>query len=421
MSLADALDRLEISPRKREILTLNHTYLMPNRVEAWAGAGVPLVIGRREGYRFWDVDGHELQDLHINGGTYNLGHRNPEMVRALMEAAETLDVGNHHFPSEARGRLAEALARRTPGDLHYSVLAPSGGEANDVAIKSARRATGRRKIVSLEAGYHGASGLSGAAGNDTEAAWFHSDYPDEFIKVPFGDLGAIEKALSGRQVAAVLIEPIPATFGFPVPDDDYLPGVRALCDRYETLLIADEVQTGLGRSGHLWAVEGFGVEPDLLISGKGLGGGLYPVGVVVMTREVGAWLAERGWGYVSTFGGSEIGCVVALRGLELSASEKTARNVAEMSEHLARGLADLRSRHPFLCDVRQKGLIVGLGFDDPNGGMKMAAALYPLGLWAMFAGFDRRYLQFKPGLLVDRAFLDEALEKLDTALQRVAG
>ncbi len=421
MSLAETLDRLEISPRKREILALNHTYLMPNRVETWAAAGVPLVIGRREGYRFWDLDGHELQDFHINGGTYNLGHRHPAMVEALVEATATLDVGNHHFPSEARGRLAQRLAELTPGDLHYSVLAPSGGEANDVAIKSARRATGRRKIVSLEAGYHGASGLSGAAGNDTEAAWFHSAYPEEFIKVPFGDLDAIDKALSGREVAAVLIEPIPATFGFPIPEPDYLPGVRALCDRYETLLIADEVQTGLGRTGELWAVEAFGIQPDMLISGKGLGGGLYPIGVVVMTRQVGAWLAERGWGYVSTFGGSEIGCSVALRSLELCASPETARNVGAMSAHLATGLADLRSRHPFLCDVRQKGLVTGLGFDDPNGGLRMAATLYPLGLWAMLAGFDRSYLQFKPGLLVDRAFLDEAFEKLDTALRRVAG
>jgi acetylornithine/succinyldiaminopimelate/putrescine aminotransferase len=171
----------------------------------------------------------------------------------------------------------------------------------------------------------------------------------------------------------------------------------------------------------LWASEAFGVEPDILITGKGLAGGLYPVGAVVMTRRVGEWLGERGWGYVSTFGGSEIGCVLALRGLELSSSPETARNVAEMSSHLAEGLADIRSRHPFLCDIRQKGLIAGLGFDDPNGGMMMSAALYQTGLWAMFAGFDRRYLQWKPGLLVDRDFLDEGFEKLETAIERVAG
>jgi putrescine aminotransferase len=421
MSLEESLERLGVSPRKREALLQNHEYLMPNRVEAWVGAGVPLVIGRREGYRLWDVDGHELQDLHLNGGTYNLGHRHPEMVAALVEALETLDVGNHHFPSEARGRLAARLAELTPGDLHYTVFTPSGSEANDVAIKSARRATERRKIVSLEAGFHGTSGLSGAAGSDADAAFFLSAYPDDFAKVPFGDLGAIEKALSARDVAAVLVEPIPATFGFPIPDADYLPGLRALCDRYETLLIADEVQTGLGRTGRLWAVEAFGVEPDLLITGKGLGAGLYPIGAVVMNRRVGQWLHERGWGYVSTFGGSELGCTVALRALELSAAPETARRVEDTSAALADGLADLRSRHPYLCDVRQKGLVVGLGFDDPNGGLKMSAALYPTGLWAMFAGFDRRYLQWKTGLLVDRAFVDESLEKLESAVKRVAG
>jgi putrescine aminotransferase len=420
VSFAETLDGLSLSDRKRKVLELNHTYLMPNRVELWTGAGVPLVIGRREGYRLWDLDGHELQDFHINGGTYNLGHRHPEMVAALTEAAATLDVGNHHFPSEARGRLAERLAALTPGALHYSVFTPSGSEANDLAIKSARHATGRRKIVCLEAGFHGASGLSGAAGDDGNAVYFHSAYPDEFTKVPFGELDAIEKALAGGDVAAVLIEPIPATFGFPIPDDDYLPGIRTLCDRAGSLLITDEVQTGLGRTGCLWASQAYGIEPDLLITGKGLAGGLYPVGAVVMTRRVGEWLGERGWGYVSTFGGSEIGCVLALRGLELQASEATARNVAEMSAHLAAGLADIRSRRPFLCDVRQKGLIVGLGFDDPNGGLLMSAALYRTGLWAMFAGFDRRYLQFKPGLLVDRAFLDEAFEKLETAIASVA-
>ena len=136
----------------------------------------------------------------------------------MREALETLDVGNHHFPSEARGVLAEKLARLTPGDLHYSVFTPSGSEANDVAIKTARHATGRRKIVAFEMGFHGASGLSGAAGEDTNARFFNSDFPDDFIRIPFNDLDALESALRGRDVAAFLAEPLPATFGFPVPD-----------------------------------------------------------------------------------------------------------------------------------------------------------------------------------------------------------
>ena len=419
MAIDELITRVGASERKRRILELNHEYLMPNRVQSWLGAGIPLVIGKREGYRIWDVDGAELQDFHLNGGTYNLGHRHPALVAAMREALETLDVGNHHFPSEARGLLAEKLARLTPGDLHYSVLTPSGSEANDVAIKSARRATGRRKVVTFEMGFHGTSGLSGAAGEDTNARFFHSDFPDDFARIPFNDLEALEGALKGRDVAAFLAEPLPATFGFPVPDEAYWPAARKLCEEYGTLLIADEVQTGLGRTGKMWAVEAFGVQPDMLITGKGLAGGLYPVGCVVMTKRVGEWLGENGWGYVSTFGGAEIGCYVASRALDLVTAPETAVAVDKNGAYMRQGLESLQDRYPFLCDIRQMGVIFGLGFDDPIGGMKMARALYQTGLWAMFAGFDRRYLQFKLGLLVDKAYCNEALGKLETALKAV--
>jgi len=252
MSIDELIESAGVSDRKQEILRLNHEYLAPNRVESWLAAGLPLVIGKREGYRM---------DFHLNGGTYNLGHRNPDLLAAMREALETLDVGNHHFPSEERGLFAEKLARNTPGDLHYTVLTPSGSEANDAAIKSARHATGRRKIVSVDKGFHG------------------------FVQVPFNDLDALEDALKGRDVAAFLVEPLPATAGFPLPDDGYFPAVRKLCDDYGTLLIADEVQTGLGRSGSMWAIEKFGAQPDMLITGKGIAGGLYPMGCLVMLGD----------------------------------------------------------------------------------------------------------------------------------------
>jgi len=410
-------DRLtSFSERKQSVLRRAHDYLMPNRVETWLGVGVPLVIGRREGYRIWDVDGKELLDLHLNGGTYNLGHRHPDLVATLREALDELDVGNHHFPSEARADLGEQLAAHTPGGLHYSVFTPSGSEANDLAIKSARASTGKRRIVCLGSGFHGTSGLSGAAGNDESARFFLSDRPDEFVKVPFGDLDAIERAMAEGDVAAVLIEPIPATYGFPVPSGGYLSGIRALCDEHRALLIADEVQTGLGRTGHLWAVEAFDVQPDVLVTGKGLSGGLYPISAVVLTREVGAWLEEKGWGYVSTFGGSELGCRVALRALDLCAREESLENAVRISDYLGAGLADLQSRHAFLKGVRRKGLVIGLECDHEMGAIQLSAALYGRGVWAMFAGFDPSVLQFKPGLLVDEAYCDEVLERLDGAL-----
>jgi acetylornithine/succinyldiaminopimelate/putrescine aminotransferase len=404
--------------RKREILQLAREYLFPNRIDSLEMLGVDLVIGHREGYRFRDLDGRELMDLHLNGGTYNLGHRHPELLDALLTSLRHSDVGNHHFANPERALLAEQLALST--GLRYSVFTPGGAEANDVAIRSARRYTGRRRIVSLEQGYHGRSGLSGAAGNPDNARFFNSDYPAEFTTVPFNDLAAMESTLRRGDVAAVIMETIPATAGFPIPDDNYLPGVRALCDQHGALYIADEVQTGLGRTGKVWAVACWGVQPDILITGKGLSGGLYPVSAAVLSAEVGGWLAEDGWGYVSTFGGAEPGCAVGRVALRLSSVPATLAGVKATADYLRAGLEDIRGRRPFLTGINQKGLVIGLRFDDPNGGMRMSAALFQKGLWAMFASFDRAVLQFKPGLLVDRAFCDEALSRLDDTLAEVA-
>ncbi len=412
-------DPLESARTKSETLQLAHDFLFPQRIELMGQLGVDLVIGRREGYRMWDLDGRELMDFHLNGGTYNLGHRNPDLLASLLESLASADVGNHHFANPERARLAQQLAAAT--GLQFSVFTPSGAEAIDVAIKSARRFTGRRRIVALEQGYHGRSGLSGAAGNPDSARAFHSDYPAEFTTVPFNDAGAMERALGGSDVAAVLMETIPATAGFPIPDDDYLPAVRECCHRHGTLYVADEVQTGLGRTGQLWAVEGWGVQPDILVTGKGLSGGLYPVSAAVLSAEVGGWLAEDGWGYVSTFGGAQPGCAVGLKALELSADPATLDNVRAMAAHLRAGLDDIRSRRPFLVDIHQRGLVMGLRFGAPDGGMRMTGALYNKGLWAMFASFDPAVLQFKPGLLVDRAYCDEALQRLDDALAAQEG
>jgi acetylornithine/succinyldiaminopimelate/putrescine aminotransferase len=407
------------SERKRRVLGLAHEYLIPGRVETFLGLGISLVIGRREGYRIWDVDGHELMDLHLNGGTYSLGHRHPAVLQALDDALRTLDIGNHHFPSEARAELAEQLARSTPGELHYTVFASGGGEAVDVAIKSARRFTGRRKIVAMGSGYHGHTGLAGAAGDDANARYFASDYPAEFVKVPFNDLDAVRVALQGGDVAAVILETIPATYGFPLPSDEYLPGVARLCREHGALYIADEVQTGLGRTGWLWGVEGWGVEPDILVTGKGLSGGMYPVAATVLRKDVGRWLMDNGWGHVSTFGGAEPGCVVASRVLELCRDPRTLAHVTEISDYLNQGLDDIRSRLGYLAEIRRKGLVMGLVFDAPTGGVQMMSALYQRGIWAMVAGYDRSVLQFKPGLLVDRGYCDEALTRFESALQAV--
>ena len=404
-----------LSAEKAEILKRTHEYLYPGRVERLLDGGIDFVPGRRVGYRYWDVDGRELLDLHLNGGTFSLGHRNPELIKVLADGLGEWDVGNHHFGSGPKAELAQALVESAPGDMKYVVLTCGGSEAIDVAIKSARRATGRKRIVAIDAGFHGRTGLAGAAGDDEVARYFLSDKPDEFVKVPFNDLNAMRAALGKSDVAAVLIETIPATYGFPLPEDDYLPGVRKLCEEFGALYIADEVQTGLGRTGTLWGVEQWGVEPDILVTGKGLSGGLYPVSATLLSERAGDWLNDNGWGHVSTFGGSDLGCLVAKRVLEICADPATLKNARIQSGYLVAGLQSLAARFPFLEAVRHKGLVMGLKFVDESTGLGMMRALYENGVWAFIAGFDQSVVQFKPGLLIDKAYCDELLRRVENA------
>jgi len=400
---------------KAEILTRTHRHLYPGRIERMLDGGIDFVPGRREGYRLWDTDGRELLDLHLNGGTFSLGHRNPELCRILADGLADWDVGNHHFASAPKAELAETLVNSAPGRMQYVVLTSSGSEAIDVAIKSARWSTARRRIVALDSGYHGRTGLSGAAGDDETARYFLSDTPGEFSKVPFNDLDAMRDALHKRDVAAVLMETIPATSGFPLPDDDYLAGVKSLCEEFGTLYVADEVQTGLGRTGRLWGVEHWGVEPDILVTGKGLSGGLYPIAAAVLSEPAGRWLTDNGWGHVSTFGGSDIGCLVAMHALKTCSDPATLANVNVQADYLLAGLQTLAVRFPFLEEIRHKGLVIGLKFTDRSTGFGMMRALYENGVWAIVAGFDESVIQFKPGLLIDRDYCDEVLLRVEHA------
>lgn len=402
---------------KRRALQLSHDHVVPGRIDKFAEFGISLVMGTREGFRFRDMDGREYMDFHLNGGVFSLGHRNPDLIRVLREALDEFDIGNHHFPSAARADLAAKLCRLSPGGkAKYVVFCSGGSEANDVAVKSARFATGRRKIVALEVAYHGRTILSGALGEDSHARYFHGDYPGECIKVPFNDLPAMESALMNRDVAAVIMETIPATYGFPMLDDGYLPGVKRLCERYGSLYICDEVQTGLGRTGKLWGIECWSIEPDILVTAKGTSGGLYPIAATLLSERAGGWLKQNGWGHVSTFGGAEVGCVVLSRVLDMCNAPATLANATAISDYLYRGFAAIQQRHPWLVEIRRKGLVMGLGFDHPNGAVHMMKALYDNGIWAIFSSFDSSVLQWKPGLLVDQAYCDEALEKFERAL-----
>lgn len=405
-----------MEPTIQDIIRKTERFVNPYRARIFSAFGLKFAVGRRKGYRMWSTEGHELIDLHINGGTFNLGHRHPAIVACLEAAIGHLDIGNHHLASAYRADCAEALVTSSPGAMRFAVFASGGSEASDIAIKSARFATGRRKIVAIDAGYHGRTGLSGAAGDDKAAAFFLSDRPEEFGKVPFNDLDAMRAALAAGDAAAVIMETIPATCGFPPPAPGYLAGVKAACETHGTMYIADEVQTGLGRTGRLWGVERYGVEPDILITAKGLSGGMYPVAATLLNAKAGGWLERNGWGHVSTFGGSEIGCVVAMKVLKICQDPETRLNVDRMTARFAEGLARIRAERSFLTEIRQTGLVIGLKFDHPAGAIHMMKCAFDKGIWAFFSGFDASVLQFKPGILVDEALCDEILERLDDAI-----
>jgi len=408
---------IKMSALKKRTIEQNREYICPDKIRIFNQIGIDLVIGKREGPYIFDLDGKKLIDVHINGGTYNLGHRHPEIVAAMQEAtAASLDIGNHHFPSPLRGEVAQALIKLSPGDMKYCVFASGGSEAIDVAIKSARHATQRRKIVSIDNGYHGRTGLSGAVGNTKTAAFFCSDMPQDSVAVPFNDLTAMEDALEKDDIAAVILETIPATLGFPLPENGYLPAVKTLCEQTGALFIADEVQTGLSRSGKIWAIEKFGVVPDIIVTAKGLSGGMYPIAAAILNEKAGSWLLKDGFAHVSTFGGSEIGCYIAKKVLEIVSRPETLDHVNRISKYLADSLHALQQKHSFLVEVRQCGLIGGLKFEGEMGAVMMSKALYDNGVWAMFAGYDLSVLQFKPYLFTDEALVDTLIEKLDQSI-----
>ena len=404
---------------KDEVIEKSIQFWNPDKTKFWQSAGIDLVIGKREGYFIYDLDGRRLIDLHLNGGTYNLGHRNPELVETLKSALDYFDIGNHWFPSVARTALAESLIKVSPG-MTFAVFAPGGAEAVDIAIKSARYATKRRKIVSIIKGYHGHSGLSVATGDDRFTKIFLSDRPDEFNAVPFNDIDAMERALKDGDVAALIMESIPATYGFPMPKEGYLKACRDLCTRYGAMYIADEVQTGLMRTGSMWGWQAYNIQPDIMVTAKGLSGGLYPISAALLNERAGGWLHVDGAAHISTTGGAELGCVVAHKVIEILQRPELIANVQTVTDFMAKAMKAMIVRHgDIFTGVRQKGVILGLEFSNhPEGAVHVSRALYEHGVWAIFSSLDKRVLQWKPGVLLTPEICTDIMERFDAAMPR---
>lgn len=403
---------------KNEIFKASEKYWNPNKTDFWINEGIPLVIGKREGYVFEDIDGKSFIDMHLNGGTFNLGHRNPEIVETLKDTLNRVDIGNHHFATSGRAALAKTLIETVPGNtMSKVVFGSSGGEAVDVAIKSARYATGRKKIVSIIKAYHGHTGLSISTGDDRFLKMFGCSRPDEFVHVPFNDISAMEEAFSGNDIAAVIMETIPATYGFPMPAPGYLAQVKELCSKYGALYIADEVQTGLGRTIDFWCFEHHGIIPDIVVTSKGLSGGIYPISATILNEKAAGWLYEDGFAHMATFGGSDLGCAVALKAIEITRRPETIQQVKDLDAFYTAQFAELLKKHPSLIEVRHDGTIAGLKLKGDNEpAVQFSKLLYDRGVWAIFSTLDKTVLQFKSGLLLPLEQAKLVMNTIDDAL-----
>lgn len=361
------------------------SYWHPGETQSWPEPG--LLIEQRQGYFLHDVDGNRLIDIDLNGGVFNLGHRNPELVETLTMATRRVDVGDHRLPSLAATTLAEALTAATPGDLQYTVCSAGSTELIGIALATARQSKPAGKMLCTS---------SGAGEHDVDV-------------VPYNDLGAMEDAMARAAVAAVLIQTMPQSAGFLLPDEGYLQGVKALCERYSALYIADETNIGLMHTGQLWAINGYGVQPDILLVGNGISGGMYPFACGVFSTKPLVIPGNR------QSSGSEPGCLLALKSLEICQRTEVQDLARHISEFIGSGLAAVQRLYPdFVRSFVQHGLVMGLEFAGDDSAQGVMQHLYQHGVWVSAA--SPTLVQIKPGTLMSQALAEELLVRVETAI-----
>lgn len=411
---------------KRKILNYFSAYISKPKARFYKKYGLKIVMGEREGVRFTDVNGDSYINCHCNGGVFNLGHKNPYVMRAVREATQHYDIGNHHLPSSARSELARELIRSMPRKkagfykgkaFHRVIFAVSGGEAADTAIKLARASTGRRKIVSLQGAYHGHTGLAVATGDLRYSLPFLSASTD-FVQIPHSDIAAAESSIDS-DTAAVIIETCPATLGMVVFPSDYIQHLASLCKKSGAVLIMDEIQTGWMRTGKLWGFEHYGVTPDIVIAGKGMSGGVYPIAAVIMHKQFESVFKDDPFIHISTFGGAELGCVAALETLRISRSKELEQNVSDISDFYRSELNRFADEYQEIESVRQLGLFIGIVMKDEATAILFVKAMIECGVFVVYANNDKRVVQFLPPLIMNRKDAEITTERIVSALKKL--
>jgi ornithine--oxo-acid transaminase len=370
---------------------------------------LPVVLSRGEGVYVWDVEGRRYLDMLSAYSALNQGHRHPRIIAALVEQAGKVTLTSRAFHNDVMGPFLKKLCELTGYDRALPMN--TGAEAVETAIKAARKwgnkvkgvRDGEQEIIVFSDNFHGRT--TTIVGFSSEALYRDGFGPftPGFTLVPYGDLEALQQAFTERTVG-VLVEPIQGEAGVVVPPDGFLQGIESLCREHNALFIADEIQTGLGRTGRLMACDWEGVHPDMVILGKALGGGVYPVSAVVADAEIMDVFTPGTHG--STFGGNPLGAAVGIAALDVLVEERLAERSAELGEWFMNELRALES--PIVKEVRGRGLLIGVVVKNEAGlARPYCEALKDRGILAKET--HDQVIRFAPPLVIEKAQLEETL------------
>jgi len=380
---------------------------------------LPVVLEKGEGVYLYDVDGKKYFDFLSGYSAVNQGHCHPAIIEALHKQASKLTLTSRAFHNNLLGEYEKYITDY----FGYDKVLPmnTGVEGGETAIKLARRwgynvkgiAENKAKIIFAEGNFWGRTLAAISSSTDPSSFKGFGPYMPGFGLVPYNNLVALEEALKDKEVAAFMVEPIQGEAGVVIPDDGYLKAVRDLCDKYNVLFIADEIQTGLARTGKMLACDHENVKPDILILGKALSGGTLPISAVLANNEIMMQILPGEHG--STYGGNPLACAVAIKSLEVLKSEKMAENAEKMGERLRAGLANLHS--PFITTIRGKGLLnaIVIKHENPDASWDLCLHLKDLGLLAKPTHGDK--IRFAPPLIITEKQIDEAIAIIGAGLK----
>ena len=387
-----------------------HNYLTPNFTFA------PMIPAKGLGSRVWDTEGREYLDLAGGIAVNALGHCHPVLVQALTEQAHKLWHVSNIYTTEAAQNLAQKLVQHTFADKVF--FCNSGAEANEAALKLARKyardhfGAEKNEIIACVNAFHGRTLFTVSVGGQPKYSQDFAPLPQGITHIPFNDCAALQQAISAK-TCAVIIEPIQGESGVLPATDDFLRTARQLCDQYQAALIFDEVQTGMGRTGKLFAYEHSGVLPDILSSAKALGSG-FPIGAMLTTNQFAPSFSVGTHG--STFGGNPLACAVAAAAFDLIQDPQTLNYVQQQGKQLLRGLQAIGTETGVFQEVRGQGLLIGAVLAEAYQGRasEITAAALQQGLMILVAGGN--VLRFAPSLLLNDEDLALGLEKLRLAI-----